>query len=163
MLHFPAEQIIIENVPYRGNFGKVLRTVVEPETICEVLEKTGVGLLLDISHARIAANFLGMPAFDYLGQLPTRQIKEMHFTGLHPYQGRLQDHLEALPEDWPVLDWVLEKIHSGNVVKTLAPGLRGWRSWGEIYLANRWTGLGPRYPKTLSKSILDLRRWALID
>lgn len=113
MLHFPAEQIIIENVPYRGNFGKVLRTVVEPETICEVLEKTGVGWLLDISHARIAANFLGMPAFDYLGQLPSRQIKEMHFTGLHPYQGRLQDHLEALPEDWPVLDWVLEKIKSG--------------------------------------------------
>ncbi|HSQ25733.1 MAG TPA: DUF692 family protein [Anaerolineales bacterium] len=113
MRFFSAEQIIIENVPYRGNFGKVLRTVVEPDTICEVLEETGVGLLLDISHARIAANFLGMHAYDYLSQLPTRHIKEMHFTGLHPYQGRLQDHLEALPEDWPVLDWVLEKIKSG--------------------------------------------------
>jgi uncharacterized protein (UPF0276 family) len=113
MQTFPAEQIVIENVPYRGKLGKVLRTAVEPDTICELLEKTGVGLLLDISHARIAAHFLGLPDQEYMRQLPTRHIKEMHFTGLHPYNGWLQDHLQATPDDWPVLDWVLQQISSG--------------------------------------------------
>lgn len=107
---FPSEQIIIENVPYRGKFGKVIRTAVEPDTICELLEKTETGLLLDISHARITANFLGMSEKSYLNQLPVQKIKEMHFTGLHPFNGWLQDHLPAIPSDWPVLDWVMQQI-----------------------------------------------------
>ncbi len=120
---FPAEQIIIENVPYRGRFGKVLRTAVEPEIICDLLDKTGIGLLLDISHARIAANFLGMPEQAYLNQLPTQRIKEIHFTGLHPYNGWLQDHLDAIPSDWQVLDWVLKQMQSNAWAE---PWARPW-------------------------------------
>lgn len=111
---FSPEEIIIENVPYRGIYGKVLKTVVEPETISNLLEKTSTGLLLDISHARISAYYLGIPEQVYINQLPTQRIKEMHFTGLHTFNGWLQDHLDATSGDWPVLDWALQQIKSKN-------------------------------------------------
>ncbi len=136
---FPADQIIIENVPYRAEYGKVLRTAIEPETICELLEKTGAGLLLDISHARITANFLGMSEKSYMNQLPVHQIKEMHFTGLHPFNGWMQDHLHTIPSDWPVLEWVMQQIKTGAWAKPwlLAHEVGGvgekfsWRSDGQ--------------------------------
>ena len=36
-----------------------MRPSVEPEVITRVVEESGCGLLLDISHARIVANYLG--------------------------------------------------------------------------------------------------------
>ncbi len=109
-----AERVILENVPYRNRAGKVLRPAVEPETIRYILEQTGAGLLLDISHARIAAHFLGIDEHEYLKRLPVESIKEMHFTGLHEFFGWKQDHLEVLPSDWPVFDWVLSQIRQGD-------------------------------------------------
>lgn len=111
---FQPEEIIIENVPYRGVFGKVLRTSVEPETLTELLNQTNTGLLLNISHARISANYLGISEKDYMNQLPTGRIKELHFTGLHHFNGWLQDHLDTTPGDWPVLDWVLKQTKNEN-------------------------------------------------
>lgn len=109
-----AERVIIENVPYRGSGEKVFRLAVEPETIQAIVAETGCGLLLDISHARIAAHHLGLDARDYMQQLPVHSLRELHFTGLHTLNGRLQDHLEILESDWPYLDWVLERIHQGD-------------------------------------------------
>ncbi len=114
---FTPSQVILENVPYRGRLGRVLRSVVEPENISRLIHDTGCGLLLDISHARIAAHFLDLRLDDYLNQLPIQHIKELHFTGLHPYNGWLQDHLEALPGDWPILDSVLEQFRTGKWAK----------------------------------------------
>ena len=114
---FGADRVIVENVPYRGHQDKVFRTAVEPERIQEILTDTGCGLLLDISHARISANYLGLEAFDYMEQLPVHQIKELHFTGLHDLDGYLQDHLPVLDEDWPVLEQVLDRIRSGRWAK----------------------------------------------
>ncbi|MBN2550101.1 MAG: DUF692 family protein [Anaerolineales bacterium] len=111
---FGAPRVIVENVPYRGLQGKVLRPAVEPQVILQVLNATGCGLLLDISHARIAAHHLGMDEKVYLAQLPTDRLRELHFTGLHNLNGRLQDHLEILETDWPCLDWVLERIRTGE-------------------------------------------------
>jgi uncharacterized protein len=104
---FGPERVIAENVPYRGEAGKVLRPAAEPVVIRQVLETTGCGLLLDISHARIAAHQLGIEARTYMSQLPVERLKELHFTGLHQLNGRLQDHLSVLETDWPYLDWVV--------------------------------------------------------
>lgn len=109
-----AEQVIIENVPYRGANEKVFRLAVEPETIQAIVAETGCGLLLDISHARIAAHHLGMDAREYMRMLPVASLRELHFTGLHNLNGRLQDHLSILESDWPYLDWVLERIRLGE-------------------------------------------------
>ncbi len=111
---FGPEAVIAENVPYYGLKGDMLRPGVLPEVLREVCEKTGCGLLLDISHARIAAHHLGMDERDYISSLPVDRVRELHFTGLHTLDGELRDHLPILPTDWPVLDWALGCIHRGE-------------------------------------------------
>ena len=123
--HFGAEKVIAENVTYYGpddpkiaTYDKTLRPGVLPEVINRLLDETGCGLLLDIPHARIASHYLGMDEREYLASLPVDRIKEMHVTGLHTLEdGYLQDHLPMLESDWPSLDWVLERIHSGEWAK----------------------------------------------
>lgn len=110
---FGAERVIAENVPYRPG-SRPLAPSVDPEIIRAVIETTGCGLLLDIPHARISANSLGMDERAYLTQLPVEHLREMHFTGVHRLDGWLQDHLPALEADWQALDWVLERIRCGD-------------------------------------------------
>jgi hypothetical protein len=111
---FGAENVIAENVPYRRKAGKTLQAAILPDVIRRVVEQTGIGLLLDISHARIAADAIGMDPYDYMNALPVGQLRELHFTGLQPVNGRLEDHLPALETDWPVLEWVLARIRSSE-------------------------------------------------
>ena len=108
---YGAERVIAENIPYHGARGEHLRPCIEPRLICRLLEETGIGLLLDISHARITAHSLGLSDKEYLSQLPTARIREMHIAGVHTLpNGELKDHLEMLSEDWDILAWVLERI-----------------------------------------------------
>ncbi len=107
---YGAERVIAENVPYQGNKGEYLRPGVEPNLIHRLLDETGCGLLLDISHARISAHSLGLSDIEYLTQLPTDRIREMHIAGVHTLPDRLQDHLSMLEGDWSLLAWVLERI-----------------------------------------------------
>lgn len=111
---FGAPRVIVENVPYRGPFDKVLPACVEPEVIRTIVHSTGCGLLLDLSHARISAHSLGLPAEEYFARLPLQSLREMHFTGLHQRHGELVDHLEALEADWVFLEWALERIRRGD-------------------------------------------------
>jgi uncharacterized protein (UPF0276 family) len=129
---YGMERVIAENVPYRGPQGKILRPSVQPEAIRRVLAETGCGLLLDISHARIAARHLGMEERDYIYQLPLQSLRELHFTGLHFREGFWQDHLPALEADWLELEWVLENVRTG--------------SWGHAeMLAFEYGGVGEKF------------------
>ncbi len=110
---FGAQRVIVENVHYRAGRGKTLRPSVEPPVMRRILDETECGLLLDISHARIAAHYLGVDERDYIEALPVERLRELHFTGLHHLDGDLVDHLEILESDWPVLAWALERIRSG--------------------------------------------------
>lgn len=107
---YGAERVIAENVPYHAQSGEYLRPGVEPELITRLLNETGCGLLLDISHARISAHSLGLDDKEYLNQLPTDRIREMHIAGVHTLPDSLQDHLSMLADDWKLLEWVLERI-----------------------------------------------------
>lgn len=107
--HFGRERVIAENVPYRVAQGRHLRACVEPPVISQVIEAAGCGLLLDVAHARIAADAIGMDAKDYIQALPVHRLAELHFTGLHDWDGFLMDHLPLLEADWPWLDWILEQ------------------------------------------------------
>jgi uncharacterized protein (UPF0276 family) len=109
---FGSERVIVENVPYRGEDRTVMRPGVEPDAISEVVRETNCGLLLDISHARIAARSLGIDERLYMAALPVHRLREMHFTGLHHLDGRWQDHFPVLEEDWPALDWALERVRN---------------------------------------------------
>ena len=111
---FGAERVIVENSPYRGEAGNTLRPCVEPDMITQVVNESGCGFLLDISHAFISASYMGMKHEDYFSRLPLNQIKEMHFAGIHLLEGELIDHLSILEEDWHRLDWVLERVQRGE-------------------------------------------------
>lgn len=111
---FGPERVIVENVPYRGSDGNTIRTGVEPRVISEIVRETGCGFLLDISHARIAARHLGMDERAYMLGLPCHRLQELHFTGLHQVNGKWVDHLPVLDEDWPILEWVIERIQLGH-------------------------------------------------
>ncbi|HSO27185.1 MAG TPA: DUF692 family protein, partial [Anaerolineales bacterium] len=71
---FGAERVIVENVPYHGPEDTILPQGVNPALITRLVEETGTGLLLDISHARIAAHHLGMDARDYMQALPVDRV-----------------------------------------------------------------------------------------
>jgi uncharacterized protein (UPF0276 family) len=107
---YGSDRVIAENIPYHGPNCEHLRPCVQPAIICRLLEETGCGLLLDISHARISARSLGLTDKDYLSQLPTDRIREMHIAGVHTLPDGLQDHLSMLEGDWSLLEWVLERI-----------------------------------------------------
>ena len=111
---YGAERVIVENVPYRRAYpGSAVRPVVEAQVIHTILNETGCGLLLDISHARIAARSLGIDERAYIESLPVERLRELHFTGLHRRNGQWEDHLEALNADWVELEWVLGRVRQG--------------------------------------------------
>ncbi len=112
--NFGPERVIVENVPYRGVQGKVLRPIVEPSLICQVIEESGCGMLFDLSHARIAAHYLGTNLEDYITGLPMKQTREMHFTGMKWLDGKLTDHVEAQANDWEALEWAFTQIKTGQ-------------------------------------------------
>ena len=112
--HFGTERVILENVPYYGLDGKVLRPSAQPHVIRKVLDETGCGLLLDLSHSRITSHYLGMDERAYISELPVDRLREIHFTGVHNLDGILHDHLSALETDWNLLSWAMENISSGK-------------------------------------------------
>ena len=130
---FGAERVIVENIPYYGPGHWVRRPTVEPEAIRAIVEETGVGFLLDISHARLSARHMGLDEHAYLAQMPGQALRELHVTGIgHDPTGRVRDHLQLTEADWPFVEWVLARVHSGE-----------WASpW---MMAFEYGGLGPLF------------------
>jgi uncharacterized protein (UPF0276 family) len=102
--------VILENMPVlhptRYRFES------EPTTIRDTLEATGCQLLLDLAHARIAAEAREVPVKDYLSQLPLELTKQIHLAGVRRdvKNGRLYDAHESLTEeDYELLAWALRR------------------------------------------------------
>jgi len=112
--HFGAERVIVENVPYWGANGNVLRPATDAGVIRRIIEETGCGLLLDISHARITARCQGLEETTYLASLPVENTRELHIHGLHAVPDGWQDHLPMLAGDWPWVDLAVENVKNGN-------------------------------------------------
>lgn len=130
---FGAEKVTVENIisGYHGN----LTITALPEAIGRIVEQTGCGFLLDLSHARLSARNLGLDARAYCAGLPVGRIREIHVTGLQKMEGallerlqaagdpggfaarlagRYMDHLAMAPEDWPEVAWMLGEISAGR-------------------------------------------------
>jgi len=97
--------LLLENMPVEPR--RVYKHLKSPVLIREVLEKTGCGLLLDLPHARIAAEAFGMETTEYIQQLPLDRVVEIHTSGPGRQQnGTLIDkHCEMLSEDYELLNW----------------------------------------------------------
>jgi uncharacterized protein (UPF0276 family) len=148
---FGPERVIIENSPYREEEGNTMRLCILPALISRVLKESGCGMLLDISHAIITAKTLRIGPDEYISQLPLKEMKEMHFAGIHQDQntGHWIDHLSIRGDDWHWLDWVLDRICSGQFSK---PWL----------LAFEYGGVGEpfegrSFPEVISEQVPQLR------
>ena len=129
---FGPERVIVENIPFFGDWGLLIAAL--PQVISQVIEETGCGLLLDLAHARLAARYLGISAFEYVDALPTERIREVHITGIQrideswvelarqagvaeeviqDFAGKVMDHLPMMEADWEFFAWAMEQINSG--------------------------------------------------
>ncbi len=81
-----------------------------PELLSWAIERTGCGLLLDLGHARIAAQSCQQAVHDYLERLPLEKTRQVHVSGPRPREGALFDAHETLAEeDYALLEWVLAR------------------------------------------------------
>jgi uncharacterized protein (UPF0276 family) len=131
---FGPERVIIENVYDDRRIG-LLRPACLPEVISDVVEATGCGLLLDLSHAWLAARDLGMNPQDYVEALPVARLREVHVSGVQQlsdqqvekalksgldpgrvagWAGRLRDHFPMTEADWTFSGWAMEHVREGT-------------------------------------------------
>ncbi|MGC9346798.1 MAG: DUF692 family multinuclear iron-containing protein [Anaerolineae bacterium] len=129
---FGADRVLGENI--FGAEGMHPRAAVLPNVVREVVETTGCGFLLDLSHARLAAEELDMAPKAYIEALPVDRIKEIHVTGIQRFgeqwvaraqamgmdkdtlrhlKGRRIDHLPMTSEDWSFMRWSLAQTRDG--------------------------------------------------
>ena len=123
--------LILENIPVFPGPAHV--HVAEPDFVAEVIRETNCDLLLDLAHARVAADVLGYEVHRYLESLPLERAVELHISGPRPYSGirpRLKDlirtkistsvepvafdadnlidaHEPLQDDDYSLLEWVL--------------------------------------------------------
>jgi uncharacterized protein (UPF0276 family) len=130
---YGAERVVVENEPGGGQEAEA--PGIAPALIRRLVEEAGCGLLLDISHARLAAERLGWDARAYLLDLPLARVRELHVTGIQlfdaPMQqaalaagidpafvarvaGRRIDHLAFTAADWAFLSWALPLMGRGE-------------------------------------------------
>ncbi|MGB7158731.1 MAG: DUF692 family multinuclear iron-containing protein [Tepidisphaeraceae bacterium] len=111
---FGADRVIVENIPYYAPGGKYMPASVDPAVIRQVVDATGCGFLLDVSHARIAAHYLGVEPHAYIKQLPVAHLRELHLTGVEMINGKLLDHMGLGDEDLAWTRWAIDKIAAGE-------------------------------------------------
>lgn len=154
------ERVVIENI--FSFYGRHLWAAALPEVAWRVVEATGCGLLLDLSHARLAARELGRDPRTYIAALPVAHLREVHVTGLQrfagpwvdrareaglenaefqDFAGRLIDHLPMTEDDWPIFAWAMDQIHRG-----------AWRTpW---VVAFEYGGIGGVYEAVTDPAVL---------
>ena len=96
--------VSIENLDYVHRFGDL----VKPEIITELLNESGCGLLLDISHAYYASRGLRMGFHDYLRKLPLEKTVEVHINGWVENENGLMSHTKIHEEAYQTLKEVLK-------------------------------------------------------
>ena len=94
----PQDRVLLDHYPYS-----------EPEKISKLLIDNDVGLLLDLTHAKVTSEFRNWNIYDYLLGLPLNRVKEIHVNGSgYDEQGFPADPHKAMePEDYDLLDWIL--------------------------------------------------------
>lgn len=116
-----------------------LRPTYLPTFIRTVIEEAGCGMLLDVSHARLAAERLRMPYEEYFAGLPTHAVRELHLTGIQlvtsntvqglrdfgvdervvlgfeaKYLNQRLDHQPMTNDDWTFWEWVMAQVRGGT-------------------------------------------------
>ena len=98
--------LILENMPGLPFPGYELES--NPDTIRRILYADSYNLLLDIAHARVAADIHNIDVYTYLARLPLDRVIQLHISGPCVQDGKLSDAHEVLQdEDYKILEWVM--------------------------------------------------------
>jgi uncharacterized protein len=109
---FGREAIVVEHIP-EPEWLTALGSY--PALLCRLVRETGVGLLLDISHARLSARHHSCSTQEYIERLPLEQLKLVHTTGVgQDANGSWVDHLPMDDQDYAILSSVLQGARLGN-------------------------------------------------
>lgn len=148
---FGRHRLALENVPWERRAGYEIHPVAaEPEMVKRAVAQGDCGLLLDLAHARLAAEERGEAIRPYVEGLPTDRLVELHVTGLgSDEEGRRRDHMPMTGEDYGLLQWALEQIADGR-----------WRRPWAVVL--EYGGVGPLFAWRSEEAVLarDLPRIA---
>ena len=108
--------LILENMPAHVALDTQYET--DPQVIRKVMMETDCQMLLDLAHARVAADFRAMTVWDYLDRLPLNRVKQIHVSGVRKKNNILFDTHESLQSfDYEILIWAL--THTTPEVVTL--------------------------------------------
>ena len=132
--------LLLENIPLFPNFAHI--HVCEPDFIAAVIEDTGCDLLLDLAHARVAADVLGYEVRDYLQQLPLARAVELHISGPRPLAETSARQQSRVRENAPSVAHLVS-FGDGNLIDVHAPLQE------EDYTLLEWV-LGRTRPKAIS-------------
>jgi uncharacterized protein (UPF0276 family) len=103
--------LIVENITYPFRVPGASPELDEANFLAALLERTGCGLLLDVTNLQTNAVNHGYDPIRFLDQLPLDRIVQLHFVGGHWESGLLIDsHSQSTPpEVWELLDHVLAR------------------------------------------------------
>ncbi len=105
-----ALPVILENMPASAVLDNLWET--DPRMIQTVLRKTGCQMLLDLAHARVAADFHEIRIREYIEALPLSKVRQLHISGVREVEGKLFDAHETLQkDDYEILAWVLTRTN----------------------------------------------------
>jgi uncharacterized protein (UPF0276 family) len=115
---FGTDRVIVENSPLRvteAQAGRIrqLPPLHDPVILSQVIRSAGVGLLLDLAHARLTCAATGQDVADYVQALPLALLREVHITGIGTVDGALRDHLALQAGDWALFDAFMTWIADG--------------------------------------------------
>ena len=109
---FGGKSVALEHYPFTCNNPHIAYAA-DSRVFSNVIRDTGCQLLLDLAHARITADTLGLDVRTYIQSLPLEKLVEIHITGTRPHGGVLTDHFELDEQDWELLNWALQEIRIG--------------------------------------------------
>lgn len=106
--------ILLENL--HSIPGEKYAFAANPHILTDLIHQTDSGFLLDLAHARVAADLQGVEVHQYIEQFPIDRIRQIHVSGVREKKGHLFDAHEPMREgDYKLLEWVLG-ISSPEVV-----------------------------------------------
>jgi uncharacterized protein (UPF0276 family) len=102
--------LILENITYMVTLPGAEMT--EAQFLTEVVERSGCGLLLDVTNIYTNAVNHNYDIQAFLEELPWERVVQLHFVGGHWHDGILIDsHSQSTPvEVWKLMDEVVAKM-----------------------------------------------------
>lgn len=87
----------------------------EPEFFKRLVARTGCGILLDLNNVHVSAFNLGFDAEDYVRQIPSQMVEEIHLAGYAPSQAHtdllIDTHSRPVADDvWALYERTIARI-----------------------------------------------------